>query len=105
MAAFAQYRYPKAKGDYARLARYLNLTGNTDDELVASLVAAVAELKAKVGIPSSIKAAGVKEADFLAGLDALALDAFDDQCTGANPRYPLIVEIKEMYKKAYYGGK
>jgi acetaldehyde dehydrogenase/alcohol dehydrogenase len=105
MAAFAQYKHPKAKADYARLARYLNLKGNTDDELVAALVAAVAELKAKVGIPASIKAAGVEEADFLAGLDALALDAFDDQCTGANPRYPLIAEIKEMYVRAYYGKK
>jgi acetaldehyde dehydrogenase / alcohol dehydrogenase len=103
MAAFAQYRSPKAKADYARLARYLGLGGGSDDELVSALVAAVAELKARLGIPASIKAAGVDEEAFLAGLDELALDAFDDQCTGANPRYPLIAEIKELYLRAYYG--
>ena len=112
MAAFAQYRHPKAKEAYARLSRYLGLGEASlardasvarDDELVEALIAAVAELKAKIGIPSSIKAAGVDEESFLAGLDELALDAFDDQCTGANPRYPLIAEIKEMYMRAYYG--
>jgi acetaldehyde dehydrogenase / alcohol dehydrogenase len=106
MAAFAQYKYPMAKAAYARLARYLGLGDSSvagDDELFASLVAAVAELKAKVGIPPSIMAAGVDEKAFLADLDALSLDAFDDQCTGANPRYPLVAEIKEMYLRAYYG--
>jgi acetaldehyde dehydrogenase / alcohol dehydrogenase len=106
MAAFPQYKYPKAKAEYARLARYLGLAGagsSNDDELVGSLIAAVAELKAKIGIPASIKAAGVDEEAFLANLDDLALEAFDDQCTGANPRYPLIAEIKEMYIRAYYG--
>jgi acetaldehyde dehydrogenase/alcohol dehydrogenase len=105
MAAFAQYRQPKAKADYARLARYLGLGGAAadDDALVAALVTAVAALKARIGIPASIKAAGVDEKSFLSDLDALALDAFDDQCTGANPRYPLIAEIKGMYKRAYYG--
>jgi acetaldehyde dehydrogenase/alcohol dehydrogenase len=107
MAAFPQYKYPHAKADYARLARYLGLAGagssNDDDELVAALIAAVAGLKAKIGIPASIKAAGVDEEAFLANLDDLALEAFDDQCTGANPRYPLVAEIKEMYLRAYYG--
>jgi acetaldehyde dehydrogenase / alcohol dehydrogenase len=103
MAAFAQYKNPKAKADYAKVARYLGLSGGTDDELLDSLIAAVAELKAKLGIPASIKAAGVDEESFLSSLDELALDAFDDQCTGANPRYPLIAEIKEIYRRAYYG--
>jgi acetaldehyde dehydrogenase / alcohol dehydrogenase len=114
LAAFAQYRYPMARAAYARLAGYLGLgaapTGadrgakaEAEEALVAALIAAVAGLKAKVGIPASIRAAGVDEAAFLADLDALSLDAFDDQCTGANPRYPLIAEIKELYLKAYYG--
>jgi acetaldehyde dehydrogenase/alcohol dehydrogenase len=103
MAAFPQYKHPHAKADYARLARYIGLSGKDDDALVAALIKAVAELKAKIGIPASIKAAGVDEKLFLENLDALALDAFDDQCTGANPRYPLIAEIKEMYLRAYYG--
>jgi acetaldehyde dehydrogenase / alcohol dehydrogenase len=115
LAAFAQYKYPMAKAAYARLARYLGLGDAsvasgassaktpTDDQLLASLVSAVAGLKRQVGIPASIREAGVDEAAFLADLDALALDAFDDQCTGANPRYPLIAEIKELYLKAYYG--
>lgn len=105
MAAFAQYKRPMARETYARLARYLGLKGGNDEELFASLVAAIAELKARVGIPASIQAAGVDEASFLADLDALSLDAFDDQCTGANPRYPLITEIRELYLKAYYGNK
>jgi acetaldehyde dehydrogenase/alcohol dehydrogenase len=103
MAAFAQYKRPKAKADYAKLARYLQLKGNTDEELLESLIAAVAELKARLGIPASIKAAGVDEESFLSNVDELALEAFDDQCTGANPRYPLIAEIKDMYRRAYYG--
>jgi acetaldehyde dehydrogenase/alcohol dehydrogenase len=125
MAAFAQYERPKAKEGYARLARYLGLTpaggpagaGGTDgtgaaaalgaaagdDALVEALIAAVADLKRKLGIPASIKEAGVDEGAFLAALDELALEAFDDQCTGANPRYPLVAEIKEMYLGAYYG--
>jgi acetaldehyde dehydrogenase/alcohol dehydrogenase len=103
MAAFPQYKHPHAKADYARLARYIGLSGKDDDALVEALIKAVAELKAKIGIPASIKAAGVDEKLFLENLDALALDAFDDQCTGANPRYPLIAEIKEMYLRAYYG--
>ncbi len=103
MAAFAQYKYPKAKVDYARLARYLGLAGKDDGELVVALCAAVAELKARIGIPASIQAAGVDETSFLADLDELALDAFDDQCTGANPRYPLIAEIRELYLKSFYG--
>jgi acetaldehyde dehydrogenase/alcohol dehydrogenase len=109
MAAFAQYKHPHARADYAALARYLGLRAPEgaraadDAAMVEALIQAVAELKAKIGIPSSIKDAGVDEAAFLAGLDELALEAFDDQCTGANPRYPLVAEIKEMYLAAYYG--
>jgi len=103
MAAFPQYKHPHAKADYARLARYLGLSGGTDGELVEALLKAIAELKAKIGIPASIKDAGIDEKVFLENLDALAVDAFDDQCTGANPRYPLVSEIKEMYLRAYYG--
>jgi acetaldehyde dehydrogenase/alcohol dehydrogenase len=107
MAAFAQYKSPKAKAEYARLARYLGLgdasVARDDDALVAALVAAIARLKAQLGIPPSIQAAGVDEKAFLADLDSLALEAFDDQCTGANPRYPLVAEIRELYLKAFYG--
>ncbi len=109
MAAFAQYRQPHARADYARLARYLGLgdasIAHDDAALVSALIRAVAELKARIGIPASIKDAGVDESTFLANLEALALEAFDDQCTGANPRYPLIAEIKELYLRAYYGAK
>jgi len=110
MAAFAQYERPKAREGYARLARYLGLAPATrnaaadeDGRLVDALVAELAALKRKIGIPASIKEAGVEEGAFLAALDELALDAFDDQCTGANPRYPLVAEIKELYLRAYYG--
>ncbi len=117
MAAFSAYERPRAREAYARLARYLGLApatatsgaaargGAADEEgrLVEALVAEVAALKRALGIPASIKEAGVEEGAFLAALDELALDAFDDQCTGANPRYPLIAEIKEMYLRAYYG--
>jgi acetaldehyde dehydrogenase / alcohol dehydrogenase len=102
-AAFPQYTHPMARERYARLARYLGLKGKTEDEQVASLIAAVGELEKTVNIPSSIKDAGVDEKTFLAGLDELSVMAFDDQCTGANPRYPMIAEIRELYRKAYYG--
>ncbi len=103
MVAFAQYKYPMAKAAYARLGRYLGLRGSDDEELLSSLIAAVAGLKKEIGIPASIREAGVSEEAFLADLDELALDAFDDQCTGTNPRYPLVAEIRALYLKAYYG--
>ena len=101
--AFPQYEYPTAKARYARIADYLGLGGKTDDDKVNNLINAIEELKKTLNIPSSIKAFGVDEKTFLEKLDWLSEQAFDDQCTGANPRYPLISEIKEIYKKAYYG--
>jgi acetaldehyde dehydrogenase/alcohol dehydrogenase len=101
--AFPQYTYPTAKSRYARVADYLQLGGKTEDEKVERLVKAVEGLKAKLDIPATIRDAGVPEPAFTAALDTLAEDAFDDQCTGANPRYPLIREIKALYQKAYAG--
>lgn len=100
-AAFPQYKYPNAKFRYARIADYLNLGGNTDDEKVDLLINAIDELKKKVNIPMSIKDAGVKESNFYGSLDEMSELAFDDQCTGANPRYPLISEIRQMYVNSY----
>lgn len=100
-AAFPQYKYPNAKWRYTRIADYLNLGGINDDEKIELLIAAIEELKQRVGIPASIKAAGVSEKNFFASLDQLSEEAFDDQCTGANPRYPLISEIKQMFINAF----
>ncbi|WP_027308132.1 bifunctional acetaldehyde-CoA/alcohol dehydrogenase [Caloramator sp. ALD01] len=102
-AAFPQYKYPNAKWRYARIADYLGLGGKTEDEKVELLIKAIDELKEKLNIPKSIKEAGVSEKKFYATLDEMAEQAFDDQCTGANPRYPLISEIKEMYINAFEG--
>ncbi len=102
-AAFPQYKYPEAKMRYARVADYLNLGGKTEDEKVKNLIKAIDGLKAAVGIPTSIKEAGVPEKPFYRSLDEMSENAFDDQCTGANPRYPLISEIKDMYITAYEG--
>ena len=102
-AAFPQYKYPNAKWRYAKIADYLNLGGNTEDEKVDNLIKAIEELKAKVGIPASIAECGVSKQVFYASLDKMSEEAFDDQCTGANPRYPLISEIKQMYINAYEG--
>jgi acetaldehyde dehydrogenase / alcohol dehydrogenase len=104
-AAFAQYTYPSAKDRYARIADYLGLGGKTLDDKVTALTKAIDGLKQKLDIPATIRDAGVKEKDFEAALDQLAEDAFDDQCTGANPRYPLIREIKALYKAAFKGNK
>ena len=103
MGTFPQYAYPHTKERYAETARYLGLSGKDDDESVENLIKAVNELKARVGIKETIRDYGVDEKYFLDNLDAMTEQAFDDQCTGANPRYPLMSEIKEMYLKAYYG--
>lgn len=100
-AAFPQYKYPNAKSRYAKIADYLNLGGNTEDEKIELLIKAIDALKAKVNIPMTIKEAGVSKEDFYETLDNMCEQAFDDQCTGANPRYPLISEIKQMYINVY----
>ncbi|BDU51033.1 bifunctional acetaldehyde-CoA/alcohol dehydrogenase [Haliovirga abyssi] len=102
-AAFPQYKYPQAKFRYAKIADYLGLGGNTPDEKVDNLIKAIEELKSKLNIAKSIKEAGVSETEFYAKLDKMSELAFDDQCTGANPRYPLISEIKELYIKGFNG--
>ncbi|PRY52338.1 acetaldehyde dehydrogenase /alcohol dehydrogenase AdhE [Arcticibacter pallidicorallinus] len=102
-AAFPQYKYPNAKWRYARVADYLNLGGETDTEKIELLIAAIDDLKAKVGIPASIKEFGISEKAFYPTLDAMSEQAFDDQCTGANPRYPLISEMKQLYINAFEG--
>jgi acetaldehyde dehydrogenase / alcohol dehydrogenase len=103
MAAFSQYSYPTAKERYARIADYLGLGGKTLDDKVELLIEAINTLKGKLDIPANIRDAGVPENAFYATLDQLAENAFDDQCTGANPRYPLISELKQLYINAYEG--
>ncbi|QGU94683.1 bifunctional acetaldehyde-CoA/alcohol dehydrogenase [Clostridium bovifaecis] len=102
-AAFPQYKYPNAIFRYAKVANYLGLGGKTEDEKVELLIRAIDELKSKVDMPKTIEAAGVTKERFYATLEDMAEQAFDDQCTGANPRYPLISEIKEMYINAFEG--
>ena len=102
-AAFPQYKYPNITFRYARIADYLGLEGNTDEEKMEALITAIEQLKAQLDIPATIKDLGVSESNFLELLDEMCYQAFDDQCTGANPRYPLISEIKQMYLNAYYG--
>lgn len=101
--AFSQYDRPKALCRYAEIADHLGLAGNTTTEKAASLVAWIEGMKADLDVPKSIQDFGVKESDFLAKLDQIAVDAFDDQCTGANPRYPLISELKQLLLDSYYG--
>ncbi len=100
---FSQYHYPEAKHRYAEVADSLGLGGKTDDEKVDRLIEAIQKLKKEIGIPMSIKEAGVDEKVFMDNLDSLSELAFDDQCTGANPRYPLISEMKALYTAGYYG--
>ena len=101
--AFPQYKYPQASARFARIADHLGLGGTTNEEKVDLLVEKINELKRKLNIPASIREAGIAENAFMAKLDEISELAFDDQCTGANPRYPLISEIKDLYVKAYYG--
>lgn len=100
-ATFPQYKYPNAKWRYARIADYLQLGGNADDEKAELLIKAIDDLKAKLNIPKTIKEAGVSKQKFFATLDEMSETAFDDQCTVSNPRYPLISEIKQMYINAF----
>ncbi len=103
MGTFSQYGHPKTLARYAEIADYLGVMGETDEEKLEGLIAKIDELKEKIGIKKSIKEYGIDEQAFLDSLDEMVEQAFDDQCTGANPRYPLMSELKEMYLNAYYG--
>jgi len=103
MGTFSQYDHPHTLERYAEIADYLHLGGNTDGEKLEALIAAVEALKERVGIKKTIREYGIGEAEFLSSLDDMVEQAFDDQCTGANPRYPLMQEIRQMYLAAYYG--
>ena len=103
MGTFSQYDHPHTLARYAEIADALGLGGQTDEEKLENLIRALDELKAKVGIRSTIRDYNIDEKDFLDRLDEMVEQAFDDQCTGANPRYPLMSEIKQMYLNAYYG--
>lgn len=103
MGTFPQYAFPNCKRRYAEIAENLGLGGKTDDEKIEKLIAKIDELKSIIKLPRTIQEFGVDEKEFLERLDQMTEDAFDDQCTGANPRYPLMKEIKQMYLNAYYG--
>jgi len=105
MGTFSQYDHPHTLARYAEVADYLHLGGNTDEEKLEKLIEAIEKLKKQVGIKATIREYGIDEKDFLNRLDDMVEQAFDDQCTGANPRYPLMSEIKEMFLNAYYGKK
>jgi acetaldehyde dehydrogenase/alcohol dehydrogenase len=103
MGTFPQYEYPHTLRRYAQIAENLGIEGKDDQEKLDKLIAKIEELKATIGIKLSIKEYNISEEDFMATLDEMSEQAFDDQCTGANPRYPLISEIKDLYLKAYNG--
>ena len=105
MGTFSQYSHPHTLARYAEVADYLGISGKNDTEKLEGLIKKINDLKKKVGVKASIKEYGIDEKAFLDRLDEMTEQAFDDQCTGANPRYPLMKEIKEMYLNAYYGGK
>ena len=103
MGTFSQYKYPHTLERYCECARFLGFVGKDDNETFELFIQKIEELKERCGIKKTIADYGVKEEDFLASLDEMVENAFDDQCTGANPRYPLFSEIREMYLNAYYG--
>ena len=103
MGTFSQYQYPHALERYVECANFCGVSGKDGQDTLEKFIKVIEELKAKVGIKSAIKDYGISEEDFLATLDEMVEQAFDDQCTGANPRYPLMEEIKAIYLKAYYG--
>ena len=105
MGTFPQYDHPQTLRRYAQIAEALGINGKNDNEKLERLLVMIDELKDKIGIKHTIKDYGIKEEDFLKTLDEMSEQAFDDQCTGANPRYPLISEIKDIYLKVYYGGE
>ncbi len=103
MGTFPQYEYPHTLARYAECARYCGFTGKNDQECFEKLLAGIEDLKKKVGVKESIQAYGIDEKHFLDTLDDMVEQAFNDQCTGANPRYPLMKEIKELYLRSFYG--
>ncbi|MCL2563806.1 MAG: bifunctional acetaldehyde-CoA/alcohol dehydrogenase [Oscillospiraceae bacterium] len=103
MGTFPQYEYPQAVRRYAEIASFLGIAGKTDEEKVEGLITKITDLKAEIGIKQSVRDYGIAEEVFLEKLDKMTEEAFDDQCTGANPRYPLMAEMREIYRKAYYG--
>ncbi|MEG0145763.1 MAG: iron-containing alcohol dehydrogenase, partial [Clostridia bacterium] len=103
MGTFSQYDHPHTLSRYAEIARSVGITKGTDEEKLNAFIEKLDELKSAIGIKKTIRDYGVDEQDFLARLDEMTEQAFDDQCTGANPRYPLMREIKQMYLNAYYG--
>jgi len=103
MGTFSQYEYPKAKARYVEAAKYCGVTGKNDDEIFENFITKIEELKKIIGVKETIALYGVEERYFLDTLDEMSEQAFNDQCTPANPRYPLISEIKELYLDAYYG--
>lgn len=103
MGTFPQYDYPKTLRRYAEIAESLGINGKNDEEKLNGLIKSIEKLKEQIGIKKSIKEYGINEEDFMATLDEMVENAYDDQCTGANPRYPLMSEIKDMYIRAYYG--
>ena len=103
MGTFPQYDHPHTLARYAEVADYLGIKGETDQEKLEGLIEKINSLKAHCGIKATIQDYGIGEADFLARLEEMVEQAFDDQCTGANPRYPLMSELKQMYLNAYYG--
>ncbi len=105
MGTFSQYDHPHTLARYAEIADSLGISGSTDAEKLGALIQKIDELKSTIGIKPSIRAYVPDEADFLARLDDMVEQAFDDQCTGANPRYPLMSEIRQMYLNAYYGAQ
>ena len=105
MGTFPQYDHPHTLRRYAEIAESLGINGKDDNEKLEKLLEKIDELKDAIGIKHTIKDYGIKEEDFLSTLDEMSEQAFDDQCTGANPRYPTIEEIKELYLKVYYGGE
>ena len=108
MGTFPQYAYPDCLARYAKVGRYIGCKGATDEEVFESFLQKIEDLKMQLHLPKTIQEAigdRGSEEEFLSSLDKLSKDAFDDQCTGANPRYPLIGEIKELYLRAYYGAE
>ena len=103
MGTFSQYQYPHTLERYCECAHSLGIVGKNDEDTLNKFIDAIEALKERVGIKKTIADYGVDEKHFLDTLDNMVEDAFDDQCTGANPRYPLMSELKEMYLKAYYG--